>query len=628
MLPKTVGTIQLSTQLENQKIDLQIQEITVTERLIKELELSRLSAEKLALETRRDVALSSATEPAVRAAISKGPEERLKQIAEREKVLTSTNISRDVKSGALQRSPETLKAMQEQQGAFAKVAALVSQKQMNVVKSEVEQISAFYTGVKRDLDTELKQAVQDREEYMRGEGFRSDTLEAQQETLAAYTANEARLNKQIGLLDNQRELATATKIQVLAQKPGWEDISKEAGKAVDLATEQYNATSTSIDRTNKLNTEETDRKNNLAQQLETMKLQNIELDRDMKLTQMAGTTELALLDIQKQELQLQLEKGIITTDAYNQQLYDLEKIERAKQRDLKLGELQQKLTTDSIALGKELEEATAAQIPEIVARIKASSDLYNAEVSGIAKVFEATDRLKEQQKSLSDRQMTYTDLFKNAFKGMEDAIIEFTKTGKLSFKDMINSFLEGLIRYEIQQQQIMLFQSVGGARGLGRLLANYINPGVVNPTGATGADMDLFSMQYNAKGNVFDYGVQAFAKGGMFTNSIVDSPTLFKFAKGTGLMGEAGPEAIMPLTRDNSGNLGVRAQGGNSNVEVVVNNYSTEKAEARETVDSRGNRRIEVVVGDMTAGEISRSGSASQKAMRGTFGIQPQLIRR
>jgi lambda family phage tail tape measure protein len=132
----------------------------------------------------------------------------------------------------------------------------------------------------------------------------------------------------------------------------------------------------------------------------------------------------------------------------------------------------------------------------------------------------------------------------------------------------------------------------------------------------------------NAKGNAFDYGLQAFAKGGAFTNSIVNSPTLFKFAKGTGMMGEAGPEAIMPLKRDSNGNLGVRAQGGNSNVEVVVNNYSTAQAETRETVDSRGNRRIEVIVGDMVAQEVSKTGSATQNAFSSTYGTRPALARR
>lgn len=68
-----------------------------------------------------------------------------------------------------------------------------------------------------------------------------------------------------------------------------------------------------------------------------------------------------------------------------------------------------------------------------------------------------------------------------------------------------------------------------------------------------------------ADGAYFANGVAAFAKGGMFTNSVVSSPTLFKFADGgvqrTGLMGEAGPEAIMPLRRSANGRLGVEASG-------------------------------------------------------------------
>ena len=65
--------------------------------------------------------------------------------------------------------------------------------------------------------------------------------------------------------------------------------------------------------------------------------------------------------------------------------------------------------------------------------------------------------------------------------------------------------------------------------------------------------------------------VQAFAKGG-----VVTSPTQFGMRGGTGLMGEAGPEAIMPLTRGPDGALGVRMQGGGSNAPVrVVMNIST-----------------------------------------------------
>ena len=64
--------------------------------------------------------------------------------------------------------------------------------------------------------------------------------------------------------------------------------------------------------------------------------------------------------------------------------------------------------------------------------------------------------------------------------------------------------------------------------------------------------------------------IHAFAAGG-----IVSTPTLFRFAHGgasaRGLMGEAGPEAIMPLTRDSSGRLGVRAAGGNGDTAITIN---------------------------------------------------------
>ncbi len=70
-----------------------------------------------------------------------------------------------------------------------------------------------------------------------------------------------------------------------------------------------------------------------------------------------------------------------------------------------------------------------------------------------------------------------------------------------------------------------------------------------------------------ADGASFAQGrVMPFASGG-----VVSGPTYFPMRNGTGLMGEAGPEAILPLSRGADGRLGVQTQGGGRAVNVVMN---------------------------------------------------------
>ncbi|EHB4541789.1 phage tail tape measure protein, partial [Escherichia coli] len=99
-------------------------------------------------------------------------------------------------------------------------------------------------------------------------------------------------------------------------------------------------------------------------------------------------------------------------------------------------------------------------------------------------------------------------------------------------------------------------------------------------------------------------GAVANAKGGVYTsanlsaysNTIVDTPTYFAFAKGAGLMGEAGPEAIMPLTRAADGSLGVRAignvNGGGGFVYSPVYHISIQNKGSNGEIDTQSARGL------------------------------------
>jgi len=84
---------------------------------------------------------------------------------------------------------------------------------------------------------------------------------------------------------------------------------------------------------------------------------------------------------------------------------------------------------------------------------------------------------------------------------------------------------------------------------------------------ASGLNAALSGIMPFANGGAFSQGrVMPFAKGG-----VVAQPTGFAMRGGRGLMGEAGPEAIMPLSRGADGRLGVQSAGGARPVTVVMN---------------------------------------------------------
>lgn len=138
----------------------------------------------------------------------------------------------------------------------------------------------------------------------------------------------------------------------------------------------------------------------------------------------------------------------------------------------------------------------------------------------------------------------------------------------------------------------------------------------------------------NAKGGVYDeYGkaAAAFARGGTFTNQIVDSPTRFRFAFGAGfapgVMGEAGPEAIMPLTRGTDGRLGVSTYGaasaGTTAVYIIIQNYTNEEVRTEQSADAAGNQIRKIIIG---AVKESIGSGEMDKPLSSRYGLRAQGV--
>ena len=236
---------------------------------------------------------------------------------------------------------------------------------------------------------------------------------------------------------------------------------------------------------------------------------------------------------------------------------------------------------------------------------------------------------KDRQDYNATREQSYAKAFERSVDNMTDSFINFANTGKFSFKDLANAIIQDIARIEIRMHLMQLASEKGGFLGMAKSFLGMGDTSIGGSQQVSNLGWENMPINtFEAKGGVYDVGLKKFARGGAFTNSVVNSPTMFKFAQGTGLMGEAGPEAIMPLKRDSNGNLGVRSGGSGGNVDVVVNNFGSEKATTRETTDSRGNRKIEVIIGDMVASEVSRTGSPVQQSISSNFNNKPALVRR
>ena len=253
------------------------------------------------------------------------------------------------------------------------------------------------------------------------------------------------------------------------------------------------------------------------------------------------------------------------------------------------------VTQSELEFIKLSEMATAALNEHAV-----SQDAFNRIIG------EGVKKLNDQVHGASDEMSQYAI---QAARNMQSAFADFLfDPFKGGLKGMLESFGDILRKMYAQLLASQVFDA------LGQWGKNNANRG-----GFWGSIAQAFAGAFTkqANGGVWQHGVQMFAAGG-----IVGGPTLFPMARGMGLMGEAGPEAVMPLTRGSNGKLGVMAHGGGAmQVQVNITNKG-DPVQARQTgMRQDGNKMIIDMVLDAVSGDIA-SGGKTAKALQGRYGLQ------
>lgn len=184
---------------------------------------------------------------------------------------------------------------------------------------------------------------------------------------------------------------------------------------------------------------------------------------------------------------------------------------------------------------------------------EAEGDWLNGLKGGLAQWMEGASNVAEQTNAITQRSLD----------GAVDMLTNFAMTGKLTWKDLLRDIGEQIVKFMMKQAVLGFIKYFMGAFGWGGGDTGGIWSENTSTTGFGGV--------FAAKGGAFP-GTSGLSN---YSGKVVNKPTPFYFAKGAGVMGEAGWEGIFPLQRDGQGNLGVRALGGGGGGPVYVTTQVT-----------------------------------------------------
>lgn len=243
---------------------------------------------------------------------------------------------------------------------------------------------------------------------------------------------------------------------------------------------------------------------------------------------------------------------------------------------------QQEIERDTLYMSTEAAMAYRLE-HEALNRAKAEGiDLSPAYIDQIKQVAAAQAQAAEQTRKAKE----WADFEKDTFKGFFSDLNQGLREGKNVWESFGNAATNALgkISDKLMDMALNSLWDAAFPKGGGGFLSSILGGIFSGAAGGLGGGSGITF----ANGAAFRAGnVIPFARGG-----IVGGPTLFPMANGMGLMGEAGPEAVMPLRRASNGRLGVEMNGG-SNGGGRIDIYVHENTNLlRLEIDNRADARI------------------------------------
>jgi hypothetical protein len=332
----------------------------------------------------------------------------------------------------------------------------------------------------------------------------------------------------------------------------------------------------------------------------------------------------------RQQILLEIEEKGVLSEISTERLKELDTLKEALNLKSKFRIYEketataEKIHTDAISRINELQ--SAGQLNDLsaaMAKTEANQKLLAIREKDVALAKEALDLAREEARPAAQDKYDIAKQKLESLKLTADATGQFIEQ---SLGSAFESSFQGLITGTMNAQQAFKSFAASIVSDIAKIIAQEARSAILRP---------IIGAAFNALGGLFSSGPSVaagnstsftqtmqgsnwmtakVANGGVFSGAgisahsgtMVNSPTLFPFAKGVGLMGEAGPEAILPLKRNSQGKLGVSVdntgQQGGSNIYYV---NTTVNAGSNASPDSIANKASEAIVRAIARQEIN-----------------------